>query len=194
MKLIKRNNSLETKGAGHMKVIVLAKNMKLTPSLKEAVEKKLSKLDKYFSPDVEAKATLSVQKGKHKIEVTIPFNGVILRCEESTEDMYKSIDIIEDKVERQIRKQKTKLQRRNSNESVRYLNFDNIEGKGEDDNSTVVKTKKFLVKPMLTDEAILQMELVGHSFYVYKDAETNDVRVLYKRKDGNYGLIEPEFK
>ena len=177
-----------------MRVIVLAKNMKLTPALKEAVERKLSKLDKYFSPDVEAKATLSVQKGKHKIEVTIPFNGVILRCEESTEDMYKSIDIIEDKVERQIRKQKTKLQRRNSNESVRFLNFDNIEDKDEEEDSSVVKTKKFLVKPMLIDEAILQMELVGHSCYVFKDADSNEVKVIYKRKDGNYGLIEPEFQ
>lgn len=177
-----------------MKIVVLAKNMKLTPSLKEAVEKKLLKLSKFFSPDVEAKATLNVQKGKHTIEVTIPFNGVVLRCEETTEDMYKSIDMIEDKIERQIRKQKTKLQRRGLNETVRHLNFDNIQNRtDDDDDSKVVKTKKFPVKPMLEDEAILQMELVGHSFFVYKDAETNEVRVLYKRRDGNYGLIEPEF-
>lgn len=176
-----------------MKIVVLAKNMKLTPSLKEAVEKKLSKLEKFFSPEVEVKATLSVQKGQHKIEVTIPFNGVFLRCEEVTEDMYKSIDMIEDKIERQIRKQKTKLQRRGSNETVRHINIDKIDDRGEDDDSKIVKTKKFAVKPMLEEEAILQMELVGHSFFVYKDAETNEVRVLYKRKDGNYGLIEPEF-
>lgn len=181
-------------GAGHMRINVLGKNMKLTTALKEAVEKKISKLDRYFSPDVEVKVTLSVQKDRHKIEVTIPFNGVILRCEESSDDMYKSIDLIADKIERKIVKEKKKLQKRNnSNESVRFLNFDNIEDKASEEESSIVKTKKFLVKPMLTDEAILQMELLGHNFFVYKDADTNEVRVLYKRKDGDYGLIEPEF-
>lgn len=177
-----------------MKVTVLAKNIKLTPALREAVEKKLSKLDKYFNPNVEAKVTLSVQKNRHIIEVTIPFNGVVLRCEESTEDMYKSIDLIEDKLERQMRKQKTKLERKYSGESVRYLNLDMIENRNEEEQEgKVVKTKKFPVKPMFQEEAILQMELVGHNFFVYKEAETNEIRVIYKRKDGDYGLIEPEF-
>lgn len=177
-----------------MKVTVLAKNIKLTPALKEAVERKLSKLDKYFNPNVEAKVTLNVQKNRHIIEVTIPFNGVVLRCEESTEDMYKSIDLIEDKLERQMRKQKTKLERKYNGESVRYLNLDMIENKGqEDQEGKIVKTKKFAVKPMFQEEAILQMELVGHNFFVYKEAETNEIRVIYKRKDGDYGLIEPEF-
>lgn len=175
-----------------MRVIVLAKNMKLTPALKEAVERKLSKLDKYFSPDVEAKATLSVQKGKHKIEVTIPFNGVILRCEESTEDMYKSLDLVEDKLERQIRKQKTRMSRRN-NGSLKFaaLNDNNTEEFEEEDGS-LVKVKKFGVKPMNSEEAILQMDLLGHNFFVYQDSESSKVNVVYRRKDGNYGLLEPE--
>ena len=137
------------RGAGLMKVTVIAKNIELTPALKEMVEKKISKLEKYFGPNVEARATLSVQKNRQRVEVTIPFNGVILRGEEVTDDMYTS---------------------------------------------RIVKTKSFNVKPMSADEAVLQMELLGHSFFVYQDADTNNVSVVYKRKDGNYGLIEPEYK
>ena len=106
-----------------MKVTVIGKNINVTPALKEMVEKKISKLDRYFSPDVEARATLTVQRNNQIFEVTIPFNGVILRCEESSEDMYKSIDLVEAKLERQIRKQRTKLQRR-SNDSLRFANFE----------------------------------------------------------------------
>ena len=110
-----------------MKVTVIAKNIELTPAIKDMVEKKISKLDKYFDPNVEAKATLSVQKNRQIIEVTIPFNGVILRGEEGTEDLYKSIDLVEEKLERQIRKQKTKLSRRNSTGSLRYPDFNSID-------------------------------------------------------------------
>lgn len=180
-----------------MKVTVIAKNIELTPSLKEMVERKISKLEKYFGPDVEARATLSVQKNRQRIEVTIPFNGVILRGEEVTDDMYKSIDLVEEKLVRQIRKQRTKLSRKNNSGSLRYPEFNSLEFKNEDsdeDTSRIVKTKSFNVKPMSADEAVLQMELLGHSFFVYQDADTNNVSVVYKRKDGNYGLIEPEYK
>ncbi len=176
-----------------MKVTVIAKNIQLTNALKEAVEKKVSKLSKYFNSDVEAKATLSVQKNRQKIEVTIPFNGVILRGEEVTEDMYKSIDLIEEKLERQIRKQKTKLARRQSGDSLRFSAIESFNGDYEDEEGKIVKTKKFAIKPMNEDEALLQMELLGHSFFVFSNSETGDVNVLYKRKDGNYGLIEPEY-
>ena len=108
------------RGAGLMKVKVVAKNIEVTPALKEMVEKKISKLDKYFDPNIEAKATLSVQKNSQIVEVTIPFNGVVLRVEESTDDMYKSIDLAEEKLQRQIRKQKTKLSRNMYNESLRF--------------------------------------------------------------------------
>ena len=161
------------------------------------VEKKISKLEKYFGPNVESRATLSVQKNRQRVEVTIPFNGVILRGEEVTDDMYKSIDLVEEKLVRQIRKQRTKLSRKNNSGSLRYPEFNSLEFKNEDtdeDTSRIVKTKSFNVKPMSADEAVLQMELLGHSFFVYQDADTNNVSVVYKRKDGNYGLIEPEYK
>ncbi|SHE67106.1 ribosome hibernation-promoting factor, HPF/YfiA family [Clostridium fallax] len=175
-----------------MKVTVLAKNIVLTNALKETVEKKISKLEKYFNPDVEARATLSVQKNRHTIEVSIPINGIMLRGEETTDDMYKSIDLVEEKLERQIRKQKTRLQRRYSGESLRYLSLDDIDDEDDEENK-IVKVKKFSVKPMTTEEAILEMELLGHNFFVFQDADTNTASVIYKRKDGNYGLIEPDY-
>ena len=177
-----------------MRVSVIAKNTTATPALKDMVEKKLSKVDRYFNPEVEAKATLSVQKNKQKVEITIPFNGVVLRAEEATDDMYKSIDLVVAKLERRIRKQKTKLSRRN-NESLRFKTFDEVAVEDEliEENGKVVKTKKFGIKPMSVEEAILQMELVGHNFFVFQDADENKIVVVYKRKDGDYGLLEPDY-
>ena len=175
-----------------MKVTVIAKNMELTDALKEIVRKKISKLEKYFEDNIEARATLSVQRNRHIIEVTIPFNGVILRGEEATSDMYKSLDLVEDKLERQIRKQKTRLSRKHSG-SLRFGEINNIDLKSEEDEGKLVKVKKFGVKPMNSEEAILQMDLLGHNFFVYQDADSNKVNVIYKRKDGDYGLLEPEF-
>ena len=175
-----------------MKVTVIAKNMELTDALKEIVQKKISKLEKYFEKNVEAKATLSVQKSRQIIEVTIPFNGVILRGEESTSDMYKSLDLVEDKLERQIRKQKTRLSRKHGG-SVRFGEIGDSDIKSvEEDEGQLVRVKKFGVKPMNSEEAILQMDLLGHNFFVFQDADSNKVNVIYKRKDGDYGLLEPE--
>jgi putative sigma-54 modulation protein len=177
-----------------MRVSVIAKNTTVTPALKDMVEKKLSKVKRYFDPEVEAKATLSIQKNKQKVEITIPFNGIILRAEEITEDMYKSIDLVVTKLERQIRKQRTKLARRN-HESLRFPQSDEV-ALGDDvteTNGEVVKVKRFGVKPMSVEEAILQMELVGHNFFVYQDSDENKVCVVYKRKDGDYGLLEPDY-
>ncbi|MBU5486096.1 ribosome-associated translation inhibitor RaiA [Clostridium sp. MSJ-11] len=176
-----------------MKIIVNGKNIEITNALRNVVEKKLDKLDKYFSPNVEAHATLSVQKSRQIIEVTIPFNGVILRGEEATEDMYASIDLVVDKLERQIRKQKTKLQKRLHGDSLKFQFIPDEERKDVQE-PRIVKTKKFAIKPMSDEEALLQMELLGHNFFVYESADTGDVNVIYKRKDGNYGLIEPEFE
>lgn len=176
-----------------MKVTVIAKNIELTSALKEIVQKKISKLDKYFEPSVEARVTLSVQKSNHIIEVTIPFNGVILRGEESTSDMYKSLDLVEDKLERQIRKQKTRLSRKH-NGSLKFAEInDSINVSDDFEEGKLVKVKKFGVKPMSSEEAILQMDLLGHNFFVYQDSDTNKVNVVYKRKDGDYGLLEPEY-
>lgn len=175
-----------------MEILVTGKNIEVTSALRNVVEKKLSKLDKYFNPEVKANVTLSVQKNSQIVEVTIPFNGVILRGEEKNIDMYASIDLVVDKLEGQIRKQKTKLQRRNHGTSLRFQSIPDVD---EDANEEpkIVRTKKFAIKPMSAEEAVLQMELLGHNFFVFESAEDEEVNVVYKRKDGNYGLIEPEF-
>lgn len=177
-----------------MKITVTGKNIDVTDSLRDTVIRKISKLDKYFNPDVEAQVTLSVQKNHHIIEVTIPFNGIILRGEESTGDMYTSIDNVLDKLEKQIMKHRTRLERKLKENSLKM--FDKQPGEADDEeeyNPSIVRTKKFAMKPMPVDEAVLQMDLLGHNFYVFQNAETEEVNVVYKRKDGRYGLIEPEF-
>lgn len=179
------------KGVDYMRFTITGKNITLTDALKNTVEKKLSKLDKYFSPNVEVHATLSVQKNNQIIEVTIPFNGIILRGEESTQDMYASIDNVLEKLEKQIIKHKTRIERQVHDGTIRFKDLPVYEE--EDDEPKIVRTKKFAMKPMDAEEAVLQMELLGHSFFVFKDAESNEVNVVYKRNDGNYGLIEPEF-
>lgn len=177
-----------------MKITVMGKNIAITDGLKNAVETKLSKLDKYFNPDVEVNATLSVQKNKKIIEVTIPFNGIILRGEEINEDMYAAVDIVLEKLERQIRKQKTKLQRKKHGDALKFQFIPEYTPRDDENiDSKIVKNKKFPMKPMNNEEALLQMELLGHSFFVYTNAETDEVNVLYKRKDGHYGLIEPQY-
>ena len=177
-----------------MKIIISGKNMEITNALKNIVEKKLQKLDRYFNPEVEMHATLSVTKNRQTIEVTIPFGGAFLRGEESTDDMYASIDSVVDKMERQIRKQKTKMERRNyGGDSVRYAVIPDINEEDREKESKIVKTKRFAIKPMSPEEAVLQMELLGHNFFVFRDGETQTVNVVYKRKDGDYGLIEPAF-
>lgn len=182
------------KGADFMNIIVNGKNITITDGLREAVERKLTKLEKYFSPNVKLYAILSVEKNRQIIEVTIPFNGVILRAEESNDDMYEAIDTVLEKLERQIRKQKTKLEKRKYGDALKFRAIPDYVPNFEGDNkSKIVKTKRFAVKPMNDEEAVLQMEMLGHKFFVYKNADTNEVNVLYKRKDGQYGLIEPEF-
>lgn len=176
-----------------MRIRTIGKNIEVTDALKSTVEKKLSKLEKYFGESVNATATLSVQRNLQKIEVLIPFNNVMLRAEEKNDDMYSAIDLVIDKLEGQIRKQKTKLQKRNYEDSLRFQNISSYDEDLSNEEPEIVKTKKFAIKPMSDEEAVLQMELLGHDFYVYKNSNTNQVNVLYKRRDGNYGLIEQEF-
>lgn len=182
------------KGAGDMKVIVSGKNIEVTEALKETVESKISKLDKYFNEGAEAQATLTVEKSRQIIEVTIPINGSILRAEESTHDMYTSIDKVVDKLIKQLSKHKTKMEKNriNNYETIRFENINIFEDE-QNFEPKLVKTKKFALKPMGSEEAVLQMELIGHNFFVFANADTDEVNVVYKRKDGNYGLIEPEF-
>ncbi|WMJ79656.1 ribosome-associated translation inhibitor RaiA [Clostridium sp. MB40-C1] len=176
-----------------MNITVVGKNIPVTEGLRSAVENKLSKLDKFFSPHVKASTTLSVQKNSQIVEVTIPFNGVILRGEESNEDMYAAIDLVVEKLERQIRKQKTKLEKRKHGDALKFQFIPEYVPKNDEKGeSKIVKTKRFPIKPMSNEEALLQMELLGHNFFVYTNGETNEVNVIYRRKDGQYGLIEPD--
>nr|WP_300006025.1 ribosome-associated translation inhibitor RaiA [Tissierella sp.] len=176
-----------------MNIQFVGKNVEVTDALREVTEKKLNKLEKYFQESIEGNVTFSTQKNNKTIEVTINIPGTIIRAEETSDDMYASIDKSVDVLERQIRKYKTKLQKKyKENQTIRFENVLPLQEDEEDDKPNIVRTKKFSVKPMNSEEAILQMELLGHNFFVYRDGETNDIGVIYKRKDGNYGLIEPQ--
>ena len=176
-----------------MRYTITGRNIDVTPGLRAAVEEKIGKLDRYFNPDTEVIVTLSVQKGKQKIEVTIPVKGTMIRAEESSSDMYVSIDLVEEIIERQMKKYKNKLIDKKQSAMAFSDLFINEEF-DTDDEINIVKTKRFAVKPMDPEEACVQMELLGHSFYVFLNAETEQVNVVYKRKNNTYGLIEPEFE
>ena len=174
-----------------MKFIILGKNIEVTPGLRSAVEDKIGKLEKYFNPDTEAHVTLSVEKDRQKIEVTIPVKGNIIRSEQVSNDMYVSIDLVEEIIERQLKKYKTKLIAKE--QSAGCFKQDFIEKDYMDEEEVqIVRTKKFDIKPMYPEDACVQMELLGHNFYVFCNAETDQVNVVYKRKGNSYGLIEPE--
>ncbi len=173
-----------------MKFKITGRKIDVTEGLKEYTTSKLSKLDKYFGAEAEANVTLSVQKDNHIIEVTIHYNGMIYRAEVSDTDMYASIDRVEDVLERQIRKQKTRLEKQLKSGAFNdVVDFGDVE---EEKEFKIVKTKKYENKPMSVEEAILQMNLLGHAFYIFNNSDTMDKNVVYKRKDGNYGLIELE--
>lgn len=175
-----------------MKYVITGRNIEVTEGLKSAVYEKIGKLEKYFNPDTEATVTLSVEKERQKIEVTIPVKGNIIRAEQTSSDMYVSIDLVEEVIERQLKKYKNKItDKKHSADSFtpEFLDKDY----DEDDSIKVVRTKRFAVKPMDVEEACIQMELLGHDFFVFRNAETDEVNVVYKRKGNTYGLIEPEF-
>ncbi len=176
-----------------MKVSIRGKNITVTPGIQEKVEKKLSKLDKYFiTKDVEAKVLVRTYPTGQKIEVTIPTEYVLLRAEEVNDDLYDAIDLVVDKLEGQIRKYKTRLSRKSKNNKLAFniATLEELEDDGEED--VIVKTKTINPKPMDMEEAIMQMELIGHTFFVYLDTESNKVSVVYKRNNGGYGLLETE--
>jgi putative sigma-54 modulation protein len=174
-----------------MKFIILGRNLEVTPGLKAAVEDKIGKLDKYFNPNTEVHVTLSVEKERQKIEVTIPVKGNIIRSEQVSNDMYVSIDLVEEIIERQLKKYKNKIvDKHQSGGDFNQAFIDN--DYSEDEEIKIVRTKKFDIKPMYPEDACIQMELLGHNFYVFCNAETDQVNVVYKRKNDTYGLIEPE--
>lgn len=175
-----------------MRFIISGRNINVTESLKDAVHKKLGKLEKFFTPDTEVQVTMSVEKDRHKIEVTIPVKGSIIRAEQVSNDMYVSIDLAEEVIERQLKKHRSKLAKHkhaNKNFKKAFLE-ESFHG---DEEIKIERVKQFAIKPMHPEEACVQMELLGHSFYVFRNGETNEVNVVYKRKDDTYGLIEPEY-
>lgn len=174
-----------------MRFTITGRNINLTPGLQKAAEDKLGKLEKYFQPDTEAIVTMSVEKERQQIEVTIPVKGRIIRAEQVSSDMYTSIDLVQETIERQLKKYKTKLiDRSQSGGSFTQEYMD--EPMEDEDEIKIVRTKRFAMKPMDAEEACLQMEMLGHSFYVFRNADTDQVNVVYKRKGNTYGLIEPE--
>lgn len=175
-----------------MRFVITGRNIEVTDGLKSAVEEKLGKLDRFFSPDTEVIVTLSVEKERQKIEVTIPVKGNIIRSEQVSNDMYVSIDLVEEIIERQLKKYKNKIIDQKQNQAAFAKEF--IE-KDYDDEADVqiIRTKKFGIKPMDPEEACVQMELLGHNFFVFFNSETEEINVVYKRKGNTYGLIEPEF-
>ncbi len=175
---------------------IRGERMDVTGALRDYLEKKLSKLERYFDapPTSEVQVTMSVIKDLHTVEVTIPLSGVVLRAEEKNADMYASIDLVVDKLERQIRKHKTKVNRKFRQEGGLKTLFNESfgsNGMDEEEDFEVVRTKRFMLKPMDIDEAILQMNMIGHTFFVFANMDTEQVNVVYKRNDGKYGLIEP---
>lgn len=174
-----------------MKFVIVGRNIDVTPGLKTAVEDKIGKLDKYFNPDTEVHVTLSVEKERQKIEVTIPVKGSIIRSEQVSSDMYVSIDLVEEVIERQLKKYKNKIVDKKQSNAAFSQAYIDIEDEQEDE-VKIVRTKKFDIKPMYPEDACIQMELLGHSFFVFCNAETDQVNVVYKRKGDTYGLIEPE--
>lgn len=175
-----------------MKFIISGKNIDVTDGLRSAVNEKIGKLERYFTDSTEIHVTLSTEKERQKIEVTIPMKGNIIRAEQESNDMYVSIDLVEEIIERQLRRYKTKLIEKQ--QTAVSLNKAFIEEENEDDEEIkIIRTKRFAVKPMDAEEACVQMELLGHSFFVFRNAETDEVNVVYKRKNHTYGLIEPEF-
>lgn len=174
-----------------MDIIITGKNMEVSDYLKGLVDKKVGKLKKYFKPSTSAHVTLSIEKSRHIAEVTVPFDGIVMRGEEAETDMYAAIDGALKKIEHQIMKHRTKLEKRLHKDAYKVDELLYQDAYEEEEPRRVVKTKRFNVKPMSMEEAVMQMELLGHSFFVYRDAQVDNINVLYMRKDGDIGLIEP---
>lgn len=186
---------ITVKGVDFMNFIISGKNIEVTPGLKDSVTSKLGKLERYFTPDTEIIVTLSVERDRQKIEVTIPVKGDIIRSEQTSTDMYVSIDLVEEVIERQLRKYKNKLiARHQEGGTFKQEFFEEEPAIDSNDEIQIVRTKKFGIKPMFPEDACVQMELLGHDFFVFSNAETEEVNVVYKRKNGTFGLIEPEFQ
>ena len=176
-----------------MNFIISGKNIEVTEGIRAAIEEKLGRLDKYLADDIDIIVTMSVQKERQKIEVTIPMKGHIIRAEQDSADMYVSIDLVIDILERQIRRYKTRLMSKKYEGAGLKQEFIDKDEDVDDDEIRIIRSKKFAIKPMDVEEACIQMDLLGHNFFVFRNADTFEVNVVYKRKGNTYGLIEPEF-
>lgn len=177
-----------------MKIKIFGKNIEVTEGIRSAVEEKIGKLDKYFAGETRVDITLSVNKNEQKVEVTIPVKGRIIRAEEISDDMYVSIDMVEETIERQLVKYKNKIidKKKSIKEAFTETYIEADYEDEDEDQIKIKKTKRFGIKPMDPEEACVEMELLGHNFFVFLNAETEEVNVVYKRKGNTYGLIEPE--
>lgn len=190
-----------------LKYNIRGENIEVTAAIRDYVEKKVSKIEKYFNdvPEANAHVNLKTYSDKSaKVEVTIPLPYIVLRAEETSPDLYGSIDLVVDKLERQMRKYKTKINRKargtglipqstltdDGNQGFDAATDDDMDA--EDAASSIVRTKRLSLKPMGAEEAVLQMDMLGHNFFIFEDAETNGTSIVYKRKDGKYGLIETD--
>ncbi|MBR1815688.1 MAG: ribosome-associated translation inhibitor RaiA [Lachnospiraceae bacterium] len=174
-----------------MNYIISGKNIEVTEGLKSSIYDKLGRLEKFFTDDTDAQVTLSVEKERQKIEVTIPMKGHIIRAEQASDDMYVSIDLVVEVIERQVTRYKKKIVDKEQNAS--FIRDDFFDDADDDEEVKIIRSKRFAVKPMYPEDACVQMELLGHNFFVFRNAETEEVNVVYKRKGNTYGLIEPEF-
>ncbi|MBR3538148.1 MAG: ribosome-associated translation inhibitor RaiA [Eubacterium sp.] len=177
-----------------MNYMISGKNIDVTEGLKQAVYDKLGRLEKFFNEDTDAQVTFSVEKDRQKIEVTIPMKGHIIRAEQVSDDMYVSIDMVVEIIERQVVRYKKRIIDQEQDAAYFQNQFLEEEDDGaEEGEISIIRSKRFAVKPMYPEDACVQMELLGHNFYVFRNAETDEVNVVYKRKGNTYGLIEPEF-
>ncbi len=174
-----------------MNISIRGKQMEVTDALKEYVLKRVGKLEKYSDEFMDVKVTLLVEEGRHRVEVTAPIHGIILRGEEESNDMYASIDMVIEKLERQIDKYRTRINKRMRSKVLKDHETEHPVV-AQDDTEEIVRNKKFGVKPMSVEEAIMQMNLIGHNFFAFTNMDSNQINVIYRRKNGDYGLLEPE--
>ena len=193
MAFIWYNFYILVKRGDFMNYIISGKNIDVTEGLRAAVYDKLGRLEKFFTEDTKAQVTFSVEKERQKIEVTIPMKGHIIRAEQVSDDMYVSIDMVVEIIERQVVRYKKKIVDQSQDAAYFQDSFLDEEYEDEGDDIQIIRSKRFAVKPMYPEDACVQMELLGHNFYVFRNAETDEVNVVYKRKGSTYGLIEPEF-
>uniref|UniRef100_UPI0040568B6D ribosome hibernation-promoting factor, HPF/YfiA family n=1 Tax=Agathobacter sp. TaxID=2021311 RepID=UPI0040568B6D len=176
-----------------MRITISGRNIELTEGLKNAVEEKLGKLEKYFKPDTDVYVTMSVEKERQKIEVTIPTKGHMIRSEQESSDMYVSIDLAQEAIEKQLLKYRNKIVSKKLNAAASFkAEYMDETVEEEEEEVNIVRTKRYDLKPMYPEDACIQMELLGHDFFVFVNAETDAVNVVYKRKGNTYGIIEPE--